>query len=149
MELSKVLDQMYLDAFKSKDTMKLDSLRMLKASIKNKAIELRKPELTDEEIVSIIRAEIKKRKESVDLFSQGGRAELAEKEQKEIDFFQTFLPAELSDEEVLAKIKEAVGSLEEVDRQNFGKVMGAAMKTLKGVDGNRISGFVKQIISQK
>jgi len=144
-----VLDQMYLDAFKSKDTMKLDSLRMLKASIKNKAIELRKPELTDEEIVSIIRAEIKKRKESVDLFSQGGRAELAEKEQKEIDFFQTFLPAELSDEEVLAKIKEAVGSLEEVDRQNFGKVMGAAMKTLKGVDGNRISGFVKQIISQK
>ncbi len=144
-----MLDQMYLDAFKSKDTMKLDSLRMLKASIKNKAIELRKPELTDEEIVSIIRAEIKKRKESVDLFSQGGRAELAEKEQKEIDFFQTFLPAELSDEEVLAKIKEAVGSLEEVDRQNFGKVMGAAMKTLKGVDGNRISGFVKQIISQK
>ena len=101
------------------------------------------------EIIGIIRSEIKKRKESIDLYIQGDRADLADKEQKEIELLQTFLPAEMSDADVLSKLNEVVAILPELDRQNFGKVMGAAMKVLKGVDGNRISGFVKQIISQK
>ena len=149
MELSKILDQAYIEAFKKKDASRLDALRMLKSSIKNKTIELRKPELTDEEVIAIIRSEIKKRKESIELFTQGGRAELAEKEQTEIDLLQTFLPAEMGDADVLAKLTEVVATLPEEDRQNFGKVMGAAKKVLQGVDGNRMSTFVKQILEQK
>jgi hypothetical protein len=149
MELSKILDQAYIEAFKKKDASRLDALRMLKSSIKNKTIELRKSELTDEEVVAIIRSEIKKRKESIDLFVQGGREELAEKERNEIDLLQTFLPAEMGDDAVLEKLAEVVASLPELDRQNFGKVMGAAMKVLQGVDGNRMSVFVKQILAQK
>ena len=149
MELSKILDQAYIEAFKKKDASRLDALRMLKSSIKNKTIELRKPELTDEEVIAIIRSEIKKRKESIELFTQGGRAELAEKEQTEIDLLQTFLPAEMGDADVLAKLTEVVATLPEEDRQNFGKVMGAAKKVLQGVDGNRMSTFVKQILAQK
>lgn len=149
MELSKAVDQAFAEALRSKDSKKLDAFRMLRASIKNKAIELRKPELTDEEIVSIIRSEIKKRKESIELYAQAGRDELAVKEKEEIDILQVFLPEEASDDEVLAQVSAVVAGLPEEDRANFGKVMGAVMKALQGkVEGNRVSEFVKKALQK-
>jgi len=149
MELSKAVDQAFAEALRSKDSKKLDAFRMLRASIKNKAIELRKPELTDEEIVSIIRSEIKKRKESIELYTQAGRDELAVKEKEEIDILQVFLPEEASDDEVLAQVSAVVAGLPEEDRANFGKVMGSVMKALQGkVEGNRVSEFVKKALQK-
>lgn len=147
MELSTAIDQACAAAMKSKDGARLDAFRMLKAAIKNKAIDLRKPGLTDEEIIVIIRGEIKKRREAIELYTQGGRLELASKEQGELDLLQTFLPAELSDEEIRAKVKEIVAGLAEEERKNFGKVMGAVMKAFQGkVDGTRVTVFVKEML---
>ncbi|MBU1132416.1 GatB/YqeY domain-containing protein [Patescibacteria group bacterium] len=148
MKSFKEIDAVFTEALKKKDSLTIDTLRMLKAGLKNKSIELKR-ELTEEDFVSIVRNEIKKRNESVVAFEQGGRRELADKEKAEIEILQDFLPDEAPVEEVRALAEAAIQNLPEEDRKNFGKAMSAAMKELKGkADGNTVSGIVKEIIER-
>ena len=139
------------NALLAKDMQKAGALRMLYASIRNKEIALRKGvdvELGDEQIVEIVQSEIKSRRDSIVSYEQGGRPELAEKEQKEIDVISVYLPVQLTDDEISSLVREVIGG-EDIAGLNIGKVMGAVMQKAKGkADGARVSEAVKKALGK-
>lgn len=137
-----------IDAMKSKDENTLLVLRMLKSSLKNKEIE-KKTELADEDVVGVIQSQIKSRRDSIDMYEKGGRAELAEKEQKEIDILAKYLPEQMSEEDVRAVVQKTISTTGASQMSDMGKVMGVAMSELKGkADGSMISKIVKEELSK-
>lgn len=136
MELLSKLQQDLKDALKQGDSFKASTIRLLVAALQNEQISKGKEnELSDEDAQSVLRKEAKKRKESIDVYKEAGRDELAETEQKELDFIKTYLPAELSDEELDKIVQEKVASGED----NFGKLMGAVMQEVAGkADSSRV-----------
>lgn len=140
------------NAMRQKEELKLSVLRMLSSAIKNKELEKRgktgKEEvLTEDEIVAAIRSEVKKRKDSISEFGKAGRKELAEKEAAEMKILEAYLPAELPDEELESVVMEVLRGLGEVTQKDFGRVMGEAMKRLKGrASGDRVGGVVKKFL---
>lgn len=110
--------------------------------------ELGKIELSDEEIISVIQSEIKKRKEAIELFQNGNRYELAQKEKSELDILINYLPRQLSEEELRQEVKEAI-SLLGAKKENFGKIIGYLMNKLKGMaEGSFVAKIVKEELSK-
>ena len=141
--LKEQIDQNLKEALRSRDAVAADTLRMLKARIKNEEIAKGK-EFGDEDIVSVIGSEVKRRKDSVVAYTEGGRPELAQKEQAEIDLLQKYLPEQLSEAEVSAIIDETLAG-QSVAAADFGKAMGLLMPKLKGkADGSVISKILKE-----
>ncbi|MCD6422067.1 GatB/YqeY domain-containing protein [bacterium] len=135
-------------ALKEKDSLKTLTLRQVLSAIKNAEID-KKGELTDEEIGQVLLKEIKKRKESVELYRKGKREELAEKEEKEIKIIEEFLPEMLSEEEIGEIVEKTIEELS-AGPQDFGKVMGKVMGELKGkADGAVVAEIVKQKLGIK
>ncbi|TXD34108.1 GatB/YqeY domain-containing protein [Lujinxingia vulgaris] len=129
-------------AMKARDTERLSTLRMLQSTIKNQEIELKRP-LTDDEITDVLATEIKKRRQSAEVYESGGRPELAEKEIQEIGFLQEYLPAQLSDEEAGAIVADAIAEVGAESRKDMGKVMGVVIPKLKGVyDTSKVKDLV-------
>ena len=148
-------------AMKDKEEIKLSTLRMLIAAIRNREIEkkakLRKAAsdvdvevagmLTDEEILDAIRSEVKKRRDAIAEFQKASRTDLADKESAELDILQRYLPPELGDDEIVVVIKEIV-SVTGATQKDFGRVMGEAMKRLKGkASGDRVGALLKQLLA--
>lgn len=131
-------------ALKSGDAGKTSTLRMLTAAVHNEHIKKGKDkELTDDDVLEVLRREAKKRKESVEAFTKGGRQELADKEQAELVIIESYLPKQMSREEVAAAVEKILAGLE--DKSNQGMVMKAVMAELKGkADGRLISEIVKE-----
>lgn len=127
-------------------------LRMLLSTILNKEKEkrykLKKDEdvpLTDEEIIDVISSEIKKRRESIELYEKGGRKELADKEKKEAVILQKYLPEQMSEEDLKKLIKEAVKKTGAKTQKDMGRVMAELMPKTKGkADSSLISKIVKE-----
>ena len=141
------INQLFLEAMRKKDGLALAPLRMLKAALKNKNIELIK-ELSEEEIIGVIRNEMKKRKDSVEAYEKGGRDDLAKQEKEEMIFLNQFLPAQMSPEQIKEIVLKALAELSEEDEKNFGKVMSVVMVKIKGqADGNSVSAAVKGVLS--
>ena len=140
-------------AMKAKDTNKLSTLRMLQAAIKNKQIALRQvqgknQELNDNEVGQIILKEIKQRKDSIKQYTQGGREELAKKEEKEIEVLKDYMPEQLPEEKIKKIIKEAIKKVNAEGPQDMGRVMGIIMPKLKGkTEGSTVSKLVKDSLS--
>ena len=107
------------------------TLRMFSAEIKKEEIE-KKAELTDEETISIVQKMIKQRKDSFSQFEQAGREELAEKEAREISILEQFLPEQLSEEEILQEVNQAIAESGAESMQDMGKVMGLLKNKLSG-----------------
>ena len=107
------------------------TLRMFSAEIKKEEIE-KKDELTDEETISIVQKMIKQRKDSFSQFKQAGREELAEKEAREISILEQFLPEQLSEEEILQEVNQAIAESGAESMQDMGKVMGLLKNKLSG-----------------
>ncbi|KKP67195.1 MAG: hypothetical protein UR66_C0005G0040 [Candidatus Moranbacteria bacterium GW2011_GWE1_35_17] len=136
------------EAMKSGDTEKRDVLRMVDSMIKNVEIEKGKREtgLSDEEIMEVMMRAVKQRKDSASQFIAGGRPELAEKEQREIDIIAAYLPEQLSKEEITKVVREVIAELGAVSKNDMGKVMGQIMGKLKGkADGN----IVKELVASE
>jgi len=135
-------------ALLAKEELVLSVLRMLLSSIRNKEISLRKggeAELDDEQILAVIKTEVKKRKDSIESYIVGGRDDLAKKEKDEMAILEKYLPAQMDDEELEKIIKEVVATSED---KNFGKIMGEAMAKTKGLaDGERVSVLVKKALT--
>ena len=130
-------------AMLAKNQIQLDALRGLRARIKNEEIAKGKT-FEDEDVIMIIGSEVKRRKDSVEAYTQGGRPELAEKEQQEITALQKYLPAQLSESEVSAIIDETLAG-QNLTAADFGKAMGLLMPKLKGkADGSLISKLLKE-----
>lgn len=143
------------DAMKSRDELKLSVLRMLQSAIHNKEIEKKGKmgedlgELAEEELVAVFRSEIKKRRDAAEGFEKGGRHESAEKERRESEILQSYLPQELPDEELEKIAMEVVAGLGTVTMKEFGKVMGEVMKRVKRqASGDRVSGAVKKVLGK-
>ncbi len=129
------------DALKSRDSVRADTLRMVKSAIKNREIEAG-GELDDDGIQKIIKSMIKQRRESVDAYRDGGRDELADRESREVDLLQAYLPPEIGDEQIEAACDAAIAAAG--DTPQYGPVMGAVMKSLQGnVDGKRVAEILR------
>jgi|SRR3989339_576519 len=137
------------EAMRAREEFRLSSLRMLVAALKNKKIELgNKNELTDDEIVSVLKTELKKRRDSALIYEEGGRPELAEKEKAEIEIINKYLPEQMTEADLEKIAKDLVTSMGEVGPGDFGRVMGAFMAQVKGrADGALVSRVLKKILS--
>lgn len=148
MNLQEKLTADLKDAMKSGETLKRDTLRLLDSAIKNSEIEKQKREegLSDEEILEVIARAVKQRNDSIKQFIDGGRPELAEKEQLELDILKTYLPEQMGEDEIRAVVKEIIASAGAADAFQMGKIMGQAMGKMKGkADGN----VVKKIVGEE
>jgi uncharacterized protein YqeY len=131
-------------AMKSRDQLRMDVIRMIKAAILNKEVELRK-DLDDAEMSKIMATLIKQRRESVEQFEKAQRMELAEKERKEITIIETYLPKALSPEELEQIVASVLAETGARSLKDMGAVMKAVMVRLAGqaVDGKQVSDLVK------
>jgi len=135
-------------AMKSSDSLKTSVLRMVKAAIKNKQVEKRE-ELSDEEIISVISTLTKQRRESIDLFSKGGREDLAEKERQELAMLQLYLPGQLSPEDLDRIIMEAINESSAEGVKDIGKVMRLIMPRVQGAaDGKVVNQRVRELLEK-
>ena len=134
------------EAMKRKEDVRLSTLRMLKAALKNKQIELLH-ELSEEEVQKVVKAQIKQLSDAMDLYAQGGRQEAVEAAQKEVAILETYLPAQMSDEELEAKVRQALAEAGMTSKEHMGKAMGVAMKAVSGqADGSRVRPIVEKLL---
>jgi uncharacterized protein YqeY len=130
-------------ALKGGDKVRLGTLRMLSASIKNREVELRR-ELTDDEVTEVAVKEAKRRTEAVEAYEQAGRNDLADKERAEREVLSDYVPEGLSDEETEALVDEAIAATGASAMGDMGKVMGFVMGRAKGrVDGAKVQALVR------
>lgn len=142
------IEQDLVTAMKSKDENSLLVLRMLKSALKNKEIE-KKNELDESDIIGVIQSQIKSRRDSVQMYKTGNREDLAQKEEKEIEILQKYLPEQMSEQEVRAVVKNAIATTGATQISDMGKVMGSVMGELKGkADGSMISTLVKEELNK-
>ena len=134
-------------AMKARDKIRLETVRSIKKAILEKEVALRpkgQDSLTEEQEIELLAQQAKQRRDSIDQYQKAGREDLAEKEQQELAIIETYLPKQLDDaelEQILAQIIKDVGASSPKD---LGKVMGTAMKQLKGkADGKKIQEMVK------
>lgn len=105
--------------------------------------------LTDDEVISVLSSEIKKRKDAIVLYEKGNRPELVEKEQKEIEIFKKYLPAQLSATELEALVKEAIATTGATTIKDMGKIMAVLMPKVKGkADGDELSKIIKELLAK-
>jgi uncharacterized protein YqeY len=135
-------------ALKTSDTLKVSVLRMAKAALKNKQIDKR-GELTEDDIISVISTLSKQGRESIEQFSKGGREDLAEKERQELTILQSYLPKQLSTEEIDRIIIETIKESLSESIKDIGKVMRLVMPRVKGAaDGKIINQRVKDLLEK-
>lgn len=146
MTLKLEVEQGIKDSLKGGDQLRLSTLRMLLAAIKNDEIAKQK-EATDDDVIAVVQKQIKQHRESIEAFHNAGRTDLEQKERDEMAILSTFVPQQFSEEEIRKISEEVRSSLPESDRNNFGKVMGQAMVRVKGrADGNIVSKVVKELL---
>lgn len=131
-------------AMKARDELRTSVLRMVKSALKNKEVEKMKP-LDDTEAVQLLQSLVKQRRESVEQFSQGGRADLAERESREIAIIESYLPAAPTIEEMDAAITAAIAESGATSAKQMGAVVKAARARLTGktIDGKSLSDRVR------
>ncbi|PHO11164.1 MULTISPECIES: GatB/YqeY domain-containing protein [Malaciobacter] len=147
MSLKEQLKADLKDAMRAKELVKRDSIRAINTMIKQIEVDERK-ELNDEDILKLIQKGIKQRQEAIIQYKEAQRDELVQKEQEQIDIFKQYLPKQLDDAELEARIKDIIAEVKAESIKDMGKVMGTATKKFAGVaDGKRINEIVKKLLS--
>ena len=151
MGLRERLDADLKAAMKQKDELKLSVVRMLKSAVKYREVEGPKAvALDDAGILQVVATEIKRRRDSVEQYRAGGREDLARKEEAEIAILQGYLPAQLSEAELRAKVDEVVARLGAKGPKDMGAVMKALLPEVQGrAEGKAVSDLVKQRLAGK
>ena len=135
------------EAMKAKDTVKRDALRLLASAFKQIEVDQR-IELSDEDCIKIITKQVKQRNDSMTQYKDAGRDDLYDKEKAELDLFATYLPAQLSEDELKDALTAIITKLGATSMKDMGKVMGMASKELQGkADGKRINECVKTLLN--
>ena len=148
MTLEERIQKDLVTAMKNHQENALAALRSIKTAIQNEKTNGTYHELTDADVVGIIQKLVKQRKESMDIYSQAGRDELADKEQKEMLVLMEYVPKQLTGEEVEEKVKEIIAETGASSMKDMGKVMGLATQRMKGLaEGKTISKIVKNLLS--
>ena len=138
-------------AMRAGDKARLSTIRMMQSALKDKDIENRglgKPQASDEEILGLLQKMTKQRQDSVALYRQGNRPELADAEEAEIAVIASFMPAQLSEDEMRAAVKEAVAETGAAGMKDMGKVVAALRAKFAGrMDFGKASGLVKAALA--
>lgn len=125
------------EALRSKDTLRLNTIRSVISAIKNQEIDQRK-DLEEEEILSLVTREVKKRKEASALFKEGGRTDLMKKEDQEMMILQAYLPEQVSEEDLRKRIQEVIAETGAEGMKDFGKIMKVLVPEFKGKADNSV-----------
>ena len=142
---NKIQNDMY-NAMKSGDEQKANALRTALAKLKDKAIEKRE-DLTKEEEIKVLQTLVKQRKESIELYEKGGRIELAEAEQKELEILNNYLPKMMDDSDIKNIVKSVIDEVGATSMADMGKIMPEVMNRGKGlIDGKSSQKFVQELI---
>ncbi|QYR20141.1 GatB/YqeY domain-containing protein [Paenibacillus sp. sptzw28] len=146
MNLSERLNDDMKQAMKSQDKFKLSVIRMVRSSIKNQEIDLKRP-LDDNEVLDILSREIKQRKDSLQEFEKAGRDDLAKDLAAEIEIISVYLPQQLTEEEIMVIVQQTIQETGASSKAEMGKVMSALMPKVKGrADGKLVNTFVQQFL---
>lgn len=131
-----------------KNEAKTATLRLFISAMKNKEIELQKREgLTEDEMIAVLKQEVKKRKDAITEYEGAGRPELAVSEKEELEILSVYLPPEVGDDVIQAAVEQAIKETGAVSAQDFGKVMKHVMQALKNqASGDRITPIVKALL---
>jgi uncharacterized protein len=146
MNLSERLNDDMKQAMKSQEKFKLTTIRMIRSSIKNQEIELKRP-LEDAEVLDILSREIKQRKDALQEFEKAGRNDLADKVKAEADLLTVYLPKQLNEEEIKVIVQQTIQETGASSKADIGKVMSALMPKVKGrADGKLVNQAVQQLL---
>jgi uncharacterized protein YqeY len=145
MSLSQQVQKDMVDAMRNKQELRLSTLRMMKAALKNKEIEKRAP-LDEKEELQVFSTMIKQRKDSIEQFEKGGRHELAQKEADEIAIIEAYMPKAVGEEEIAAAVRATIAEMGSPTMKDMGTVMKNVMAKFAGarVDGKVVSDMVKK-----
>jgi uncharacterized protein YqeY len=149
MILKDKISQDLKDAMKSGDKVRLQTIRSIRASI----LEFEKSgagkEMNSEEEIKLLSTAAKKRKESIEQFTNGGREDLAKAEEKELQIIMSYLPKQLSNEDIVKEVIQIAEKVGAVSKADFGRLMGAAVKEMKGkADGRIIKEIVENVLGE-
>lgn len=151
MSLKERIGEDIKSAMKAKDKIRLETVRGIKKAILEKEVALRpkgQDSLTEEQEIELLAQLAKQRRDSIEQFSNAGRNDLADKEQQELAILETYLPEQIDDSELESIVDEIITSVGATSPKDLGKVMGVAMKQLKGkADGKKIQALVKSKLS--
>ena len=134
------------EAMKSNDTLLRDTIRMLNSAIKQVEVDTRKS-LDDSAIIKILKTAYKQREDAANAYKEAGRDDLYVKESKEMEIITRYLPAQLDDTQLEAKIREIIVQVQATSQKDMGKVMQASRVLNEVADGRRISTMVKKLLS--
>ena len=145
MAISEQINSDLTSAMKARDAARLSALRMLKAALMNKGVEKGR-DLDDAEVLQVVASLVKQRRDSVEQFSKGGRADLADKETAEIAILEHYLPPAISADEIEAAVAAAIAETGATTAKDMGKVMKAVMPKLAGknADGKAVNDAVRR-----
>jgi len=136
------------EALKARNSLKLNTIRGLISEIKNREIDLRR-KLDDDEIISLVSTQIKKRKEAATMFDEGRRSDLSEKENQEMIILQEYLPEQVSEQELKDRIQKVILELGIVDIKDLGRIMKIVIPEFKGrADNGKIRDLVAECLKQ-
>ena len=148
MSFSEKIAQEFKGALKAKNEIRLSTLRMLKSALQYAEIGQARIKLTDDDVVKTISTLCKQRKESIEQFKKGGREDLVQKEEKELEILQEFLPAQLGPEELESIVKEAIRETGATSMKEMGQVMKVVMAKVPGrADGKLVNQIVRSKLS--
>ena len=146
--LSEKIDNDYKEAMKARDSVRSSTLSFLRAQLKNVLIDQRLPKLEDADVLTVIKKQIKQRQDSIAQFAQGGRQDLVDKEKQELAILKSYLPEEMSAEELKAIIQSAVQEAQAKTMKDMGNVMKLVLPKVAGrADSKAVSDLVRQSLS--
>jgi uncharacterized protein len=141
------IDKEMISAAKGKDAIKLSAIRMIKSALHNKEIDARR-ELDESELLQVLSSLVKQRRESIEQFRAGGRADLVDKEEKELHVIQSFMPEQMSPDTIEVEVMKAIAETGASSLKDMGTVMKSLMPRITGkADGKIVSDIVKAKLS--
>ena len=147
--LEETIQKDYIAAMKARDTLKAATLNFLRAQIKNARIEKKVDQLTDQEVLAVVRKQVKQRQDALDQYQKAGRSDLADKEAAEKAILEAYLPAQLSEEEVRLIARQVIQDQGASSMKDMGRVMKAVSQRLAGQADNRlVSQIVREILQE-
>lgn len=149
MNLEQKVGEELKKAIKEGDQTRMDALRSIRAAI----LEFKKSgigrEINQDDEIKILNSLAKKRKEAIEMYEKGGRTDLADKERKELEIIQSFLPEQMSEGEIRQFLANIIQELKASSPSDLGKIMGRAMKELKGkADGSLVQSIARELLTQ-
>lgn len=147
MSLKETIFQQQTAATKARDAVQINTLRMLRAAIKNREVELR-GELEDQEVLRVVGTQIKQHRESIRQYKEGGRDDLVKKEEQELSILMSFMPEQLSEKAIAQAVTRVIKELGATDMKDIGRVMKTLMAELAGsADGKVVSEIARKQLS--